>query len=160
MRKTIAFAFLLAASASAAAAQPSAGQLGVGVELGEQNGATAKYWVNDTQAVDLGLGESDGDFSAHASYSWHAWDILPKPPRGTLGVYAGLGARIRDDEFGLRPSAGLDYWVENHPIEAFFEGAPVFRLSPDTGVDYTAVIGVRFYFDAARLTPARRGRSS
>ncbi|MDE2237346.1 MAG: hypothetical protein KGK30_05605, partial [Elusimicrobia bacterium] len=65
--------------------------------------------------------------------------------KGELGIHAAMGLRLRDDEFGLRPTAGLDYWLPGHPVELFIDAGPVFRLSPDEGVDTTAMLGVRFY---------------
>ena len=145
MRTTIAMLLLLAAPISSWATD-RAGRFGAGVELGEQNGLTAKYWTTPGQAVSGGLGASDGRLSFHAEYLWHAFDLFPKPPKGELEGHLGLGGRIRSDEVGIRPIAGMGYWLEGHPIEIFLEGGPVFRLSPETATDFSAAVGLRAYF--------------
>lgn len=140
----------LAGSAAAQGFEP-AGKLGLGVELGEQNGGAIKYWLNRDQALAGGLGiASNGDLGAHAEYVWHGWTLLPQPPKGRLPVHVSLGVRVRDDEFGIRPAAGLDYWIEGYPTELFLDAGPIFRLSPNTGADFTALIGVRFYFATSK----------
>jgi hypothetical protein len=146
----LALSLLLALAGPASAQQ--AGQFGAGVILGRPVGATVKYWLTGTQALDVGLGFG-GDLTVYADYLWHAWDLFPQPPKGKLGGYIGLGPRFEadgDGEFAARTMAGLDYWVPNHPIELFLEGGPVFRLSPDRAVEADAGIGVRFYFSAGK----------
>ncbi len=150
MKQTLAAAIVIALAAVPAAAQPHAGQLGAGVEVGEEDGVTGQYWLGPSQAFDAGLGDSAGEVSFHAGYTWHAWDILPKPPKGTFGLYGGLGFRLREDQFGLRPVGGLEYWLPAHPVQAFVEAGPIFRLTPDAGVDGTGVVGLRFFFDTHR----------
>lgn len=149
--KTLILAGLLAACCAAAAgAEGRAGRLGGGIELGEQNGLTAKYWLGDTQAVSGGLGASDGRLSLHGEYVWHAFDLFPKTPSGALEGHLGLGGRVRSDEVGVRPLAGVGYWIEGHPIELFLDAGPVFRLSPETSTDFSAAIGVRAYLPGRR----------
>ena len=52
----------------------------------------------------------------------------------------------RDDQFGFRAVAGLDYLLRNAPLDIFFELGPVFNVTPDFDVDLTVGIGVRFWF--------------
>ncbi|MBI3548199.1 MAG: hypothetical protein HY078_04005 [Elusimicrobia bacterium] len=142
---------LLAAFAAAmpAAAQTS-GQLGAGVIIGEPIGPTIKYWLDDTRAIDAGVGFGGSNAVFFTDVLFHAWDVAPQPSRGRLGAYVGLGPRIeaRDDDalFGLRTIAGGDYRVQGRPIELFFEAGPVFQLTPSHRVDVDGGLGVRFYF--------------
>jgi hypothetical protein len=139
--------FLTGCVASARADNDPTGRLGLGVELGEQNGASVKYWTTSNQAISGGLGfAASNDFGLHGEYLWHSRRLLPQPSRGDLALHAGLGGRLRDDEFGIRPSVGADYWIEEHPIELFLDLGPIFRLTPKRAVDFTALIGIRFYF--------------
>jgi hypothetical protein len=137
------------ACAGAARAQ-QAGDLGAGVVVGRPIGATAKYWLDGTKALDLGVGFSD-DPVAYGDFLWHGWDLFPQPARGKLGGYVGLGPRIQaapDTQFALRTIAGVDYWVDKQPIELFVEAGPVFRMTPTGDVDADVGLGVRFYFGA------------
>lgn len=128
---------------------PERGTAGVGLIVGNPTGASGKLWLSKNRALDVGFGFS-GDFAAHADHLWHAWDALPQPTAGTLGVYAALGGRIEarrgDDEFGIRTMAGIDYLMDTYPWEFFAELGPVFRLTPGTSVSMDGGIGVRYLF--------------
>lgn len=146
MRKVFLALILLAAPGGLRAQK--AGDVGVGVILGDPTGLSGKYWLDDRNALDAGLGFS-GDFALHADYLRHIWDLWPQPVKGKLPAYLGLGARLEasdDPEFGIRAVGGTAYWLPRHPIEVFLEIAPVFRLAPSADVGFDAGIGLRYYF--------------
>ncbi len=126
-----------------------AGDFGAGVVLGDPTGATAKLWLNDSQALDAGVGVNS-NFVVYSDYLWHSWKVLPQPAEGKLPVYVGLGAQIRsmspDSEFGLRAVAGIAYWLPRNPVEIFVEVVPVVYVTPGNSVDLDADIGLRYYF--------------
>lgn len=149
MKTLLILVCMLAAGASPLWAQ-KAGDVGAGVILGNPTGGTAKFWLNETQAVDVGLGFST-DLAIYGDYLWHGWEVLPKPSEGKLPVYLGLGAQFRTvspNEFGLRTVAGIAYWLPRNPVEIFLEVVPVFRLSPGNSVGLGAGLGLRYYFNA------------
>lgn len=124
------------------------GAFGAGVVVGNPTGGTAKLWLDDSQALDVGLGFSS-DFAVYADYLWHSWSVLPPPPEGKLPVYLGLGLQLRalsSTELGLRTVAGIAYWLPRNPVEIFLEVAPVFRLSPHNSVGLDVGLGLRYYF--------------
>ena len=142
----LAFACLLAAAGPVRAQK--AGDVGVGVILGNPTGVTGKAWIDGSQAVDAGLGFSTR-LAAYGDYLWHSWTALPQPSEGKLPLYLGLGAQVRtfhDPEFGLRAVAGAAYWLPRDPVEIFVEIVPVFRLAPRDGVGLDAGLGLRYYF--------------
>ena len=128
-------------------------RLGVGAMVGEPTGASVKYWLTPNAAIDGGLGISFHDkdsFHLHADYLYHLFDLIPVES-GRLPVYFGGGLRgkvqdNRDDVFGFRAVAGLDYMFENEPIDVFFEAGPVFDVTPDSEVNYTVALGARYWF--------------
>lgn len=142
---------ILISSPCALCAQ-KAKDFGAGGILGNPTGASAKYWIDDIRAIDMGLGYS-GDFSLHVDYLWHGWKVFPQPKEGKLAGYLGLGVRLetkKKDEFGIRTVAGADYWLAHYPIEVFLEIVPVFRFTPGTSAGLDAAIGLRYYFESSR----------
>ncbi len=127
-------------------------RFGAGLMIGEPLGVSLKYWLNDTMAIDGGIGESfhhDNGLQLHSDVLWHAFDLL-KVPEGRLPLYFGVGARLKfedgDDRFGIRVPVGLSYMLENDPVDIFLEVAPILDLSPSVHGDFNAAIGVRFWF--------------
>ncbi len=122
---------------------------GVGLILGAPTGISIKYWVDSTHAFDAAL--RFGDIAVHADYLWHRWDQLPKPRRGRLATYWGLGGRVKEDgkdtHFGARAVGGLAYDLPQHSVDLFLEVVPVLELLPDTRLDIDAALGVRYYFN-------------
>lgn len=129
------------------------GRFGVGVLFGEPTGLSAKYFFNDTIAVDGGIGwafHHHTDFHLHSDVLWHDFDLIPVP-EGKLPLYFGVGARFKaadhaDDRFGIRVPVGVSYLFECLPIDVFAEIAPVLDLAPSTRGGLTAGVGVRWWF--------------
>jgi len=132
---------------------PDGRRFGVGLMLGEPAGASFKYWLSERSALDAGVGWSfndHDDFHIHADYLYHLFDLIPVD-QGQLPVYFGGGLRVkfrehREDQFGIRAVAGLAYLFEDKPIDIFFEAGPVFDVTPDFEVRFTAAIGARYWF--------------
>ena len=131
-----------------------AGKLGLGIILGEPTGLSAKYWLNETLALDGAAGWSthdDSDFYAHSDLLVHSFDLIPVP-KGRLPVYIGGGAFVRvrdaqhDNQVGVRVPVGISYMFENAPVDIFAEVAPGMDVSPSTRVDFTGGIGIRYWF--------------
>lgn len=125
----------------------------VGAIFGEPTGLSLKYWMNDTMALDGGVGWSfrdEDDLHLHSDVLWHNFDVF-KVSKGRLPLYYGVGARVkfrdnRDDLVGIRFPIGISYLFEDAPVSLFLEVAPVLDVAPDTDGDFTAGIGVRFCF--------------
>lgn len=150
--KNVALLAILALAAPAAAEER--GLLGLGFEVGSPIGGTVKFWTQDTQAAQFGLGFS-GNLAMHGDYVFHHWDLLPPPSEGRLAAYGGLGLRMRnregdDLEFGLRTPIGAAYWMSRHPLELFAELAPVFKFNAVNGLDLDGVVGLRLYLGKGR----------
>ena len=129
---------------------PAAGSFGIGIEAGQPSGATAKYWLDGNSAVDAGFGESNGDAALHADLVWHAWNVVPQPQMGKLGVYFGAGPRLQfatNTEFAVRTFVGVSYWLSGHPVELFAELGPVFQMTQGGDVYPDGAAGARFYFN-------------
>jgi hypothetical protein len=133
---------------------PGEKRLGVGVIVGEPTGASVKYWLNDTLAVDGAAGWSFHDHSdlvIQGDLLWHDFDLLPVS-HGRLPVYVGAGglARFRNDHYdnqvGLRVPVGVSYMFDNAPVDIFAEVAPVLDVAPNLRGEITGGIGIRYWF--------------
>ncbi len=147
--KTLAAVLAVAALALAAPAraQDEIKDVGVGVIAGDPIGGTVKLWLNDRLAFDLGIGYS-GDTVMWGDVLLHAWDLLPRPQEGKLGLYVGAGPRLetrRDAEFAIRTIAGVSWRLDKQPVELFAEAGPLFRMTPRGGVGADAGVGLRLY---------------
>ena len=127
---------------------------GIGVMIGEPTGLSAKYWLNDINAVDFGLAYSfvrkHSAVSLHADYLYHAFDIIKSNYQ--IPIYYGFGARLRlvsddDNALGARGVIGVAWLSDKSPFDVFLEVVPVFNLFPSTSLNLDAAIGARFYLN-------------
>ena len=140
---------LLATSALAADGRT----FGIGVIAGEPTGITGKYMLNETNAIDGGIGwetSGDNEFHIYGDYLFHIYDLITVK-KGSLPVYFGGGLRYvdrdkKDNKFGIRIPVGVEYLFEGVALGAFAELVPVLNLTPDTDFDLEGGIGIRFYF--------------
>ncbi len=131
-----------------------AGKFGAGIIIGEPTGASLKYWLNDTLAIDGAAGWSlhdHTDFYLHSDLLWHKLDLIPVP-RGRLAGYVGAGGLVRfrndhyNNEFGVRVPVGVSYMFDNAPVDVFAEIAPALDVAPDARGEITGGIGIRYWF--------------
>ncbi len=129
-----------------------AGDMELGILLGEPTGISWKYWTTGDAALDLGVAWSFGDgghFHLHGDYLFHNFDFFDVDS-GSLPIYVGIGGRVRieddDSRVGLRIALGLEYILESNPISFFFEVAPIVDFLPETEADVNGGIGVRYIF--------------
>ena len=131
-----------------------AGKFGAGATFGEPIGASLKYFLFDTLAVDGAIGWSThdhSDFYVQNDLLWHNFNLIPVS-QGRAGVYVGGGWLFRkrnsgeDDQFGLRAPLGVAYLFENAPVDVFAEIGPALDVTPDVRGEVTGGVGVRFWF--------------
>jgi hypothetical protein len=156
LKKLLILGLILSAGLSAAPAGAvssrvgSAEDFGFGVALGQPIGATAKYWLSSSAAVDAMAGyHFNSNFDMHADYLWHSFSSF-YVSSGRLPFYFGLGGRVLlgdDSQFGMRVPLGLSYLFPTDPVELFAELAPVVKLTSGVGLDIDGVVGVRVYIN-------------
>ncbi|MCF6270492.1 MAG: hypothetical protein L3J41_12325 [Melioribacteraceae bacterium] len=152
MKRYILLLTILVISSSFVLGQKSG--LGIGLMLGEPSGLAGKYWLNENNAVNFGIGAgllgSNSGLSFHADYLYHINNLIKWEYKTTF--YYGFGLRMRlpsnsSTAIGVRGVAGVLMLVKNLPIDVFLEFAPSFRLLPTTGLDLDIAIGGRYYFN-------------
>lgn len=125
---------------------------GLGVMLGSPTGFSGKYWTDNDNAIDFGIGIRPGrhsGFNLHADYLYHIGDAFQTTE--SIPFYYGFGIKIfsksdNENGMGVRGVAGLVWLSKEAPFDVFFEIAPVFELFPDTRLNLDASLGARYYF--------------
>ncbi len=142
---------------SAAWGGANPGRLGVGLRLGSPSGLTAKYWINDKEAMDIAVGAYGyyannlySGLNIHADYLWHRFGVFGDVGSDAythLPLYVGLGAVYSSpDVVGARAVLGITWLFEDHPFDLFFDLAPTLVVTPGMGFGIGAGMGGRYYF--------------
>jgi hypothetical protein len=127
---------------------------GLGVIAGEPTGVSIKAWLDGRSAIDGAMAWSmsgDNDLHLHGDYLLHFFDTFAVE-KGSLPLYTGVGARLSfdddfdDEHFGMRIPLGISYLFEDAPLDAFLEVAPTLDLAPDTDLEASGAVGLRYYF--------------
>lgn len=147
MKYAFAALALLSAGSAVAADLP---KFGAGFVLGVPFGATAKYWIDKTDALQSHLGVSDGDFTMSLDYLRHFENALPRKKPGLRApLYAGMGFKVKSERetfAGIRFVGGVSLIDSSKPFEVFAEIAPVLRFAPSEGGAFDGAVGIRRYF--------------
>jgi hypothetical protein len=171
---TVLMAAVLLGGASGAAHATQVGysrKFGLGVELGDPTGLSAKLWVAPTNAIDFGLGwwgfgvnancgsDANGvrqcnSFSGGAFNADYLWQSNIVRGTAQLDWHLGAGGRVvwfggcTGDcvDFGARAPIGLDLMFANPDfLEIFFEVAPVLWIVPSVTLGIEGGLGIRGY---------------
>ena len=169
MKKIILMVLLLLIAAGVAQARVSDSkyQYGVGVILGEPNGFSGKYWLNNKEAYDLSISIRMAHvYFIQGAYLYHNYDVfknltaLKNFSEASLYYGAGLSLIIdsehrfnRRDEndtydnlLGVKGTVGISYMIPQQPFEVFFEVSPIFNLTPVSNFNFAGGVGVRYSF--------------
>lgn len=148
-------AALALALAAPAMAQGQTKHAGLGFSVGEPTGLSAKFFLNNTNALQFGLAWSlsgQNEMHIQGDYLWHRYGLIDPKNGDDFPLYFGVGARFvfeegdADDVFGIRFPVGLDYIFNNYPFDIFAEIVPILDLTPDSDFDMEGAIGARFWF--------------
>ncbi len=125
---------------------------GAGIILGEPTGISAKYWINEQAAFDIGVAYSffsaNKSVSLHSDYLFHLSPIFIKKQK--LLPYYGYGVRIhltKKISIGARGVVGLAWIYLPKSSDVFFELAPVFCFLPKTNLSFDVSLGARYYLE-------------
>lgn len=132
-------------------AQGQPGDFAMGAIAGSPLGLSTKWWLDETTAIDAAVGAADSELEVTGDFLWHTEQIFPKPSRGRLPVFFGVGGRLQFDEkteVGIRFVAGAEYFIPDTQLGVFAEIVPVMDLTPDVEGDLEGGVGVRYYFSS------------
>lgn len=143
---------------------PEGKKFGVGIMLGEPSGLTGKYWLSNTKAIALSIGNSYfGKIRLGGDYLWHfnAFNSQMANLYAGPGVAIGIGESSgwwytnknktwynESDEFGfgVRGIMGLNIVPKASPFEFFTEFGLMLGIFPASYTNFEGAIGFRFYF--------------
>ena len=129
------------------------GEFDIGVAAISPNGFIAKYWTTDTTAVDI-FGEwsfNSNEYLMHADILVHDFNKIQLEDM-RIAFYYGGGVRVKfadksdDSIVGVRIPFGLDYFLQEMPIDFFGELAPRVNVYPDTHFGMDVMVGLRYRF--------------
>ena len=152
MKKRMLVIFLLISMATSVHAFER-NKFGIGVMAGGPSGITAKYMLDNTNGVDFAVGWStsgSNEYYFSSDYLFHMYDVI-KIQKIVSPLYFGGGVRYisrekKDNKFGVRIPAGVEFLFLNNKLGAFGEVVPILNFTPDTDFDLEFGIGIRFFF--------------
>jgi hypothetical protein len=124
---------------------------GLGIIVGAPTGVSVKYYFNEKNAIDIGIGWSFSKevVRLHFDYLFHFSNLIKDTIDFPFVLYFGGGVKFlfsNDIKIGFRVPVGLLYNFKKQPIDIFIEVVPVLDLIPDTDFNLDAAIGGRYYF--------------
>lgn len=141
-------------------------KIGVGIQLGEPSGLTAKFWKDSVHAFQLTMGYSVSNFFVmNGDYLWHFPDLTHGTQYGNERVfpYIGLGGTLyistesdrTDNKFftdngssvglGIRIPLGAEWLPHRSPFGLYAEVVPGIGIIPSTFGFFQLGIGARLY---------------
>lgn len=141
---------------------------GLGLELGSPAGITGKYFLNESNALQFGLGWYNGyyrdyfGYHIYGDYLWHPISLV-SASAFELPLFVGVGLQFADFEdrrdrvyddaigFGIRVPVGIAFDFNDIPLDIFLQFVPSLNFYDgyrDRGgiwVDFS--IGIRYWFN-------------
>ncbi len=156
---------LLASVASAAPSEiGNPRPFGLGIQLGTFSGLTGKHYLNGRRnAIDFAVGTAYGgtfrnSIHAHVTYHEHFTELtsgngVSIPWRLGIGGWINAGSnwvfpQYRDEGLivGVRVPVGLDFDLEDVPVQFYAEIAFDLSIVPGISAGLDGSVGVRYYF--------------
>ncbi|WP_022835475.1 hypothetical protein [Salisaeta longa] len=154
-RFVLASVLILGLGTLQAHAQRTDGAFGLGAQLGDPTGFTAKIYNDAAPSYDLlmawDVSESDFFFlNVHALFEQpFTLENVNQPLEWFIGPGAYIGSRENPNEsdavLGISGSAGIN-WIPDPRVEVFVQLTPRINVIPETTGDIGGGVGVRYYF--------------
>ncbi len=144
---------------------------GLGLEFGSPFGLTGKYFLNDTNALQFGLGWYNGYYRhyhgvhVYGDYLWHPISLV-SASAFELPLFVGVGLQFnsfedrdfdrRDDyddgfAFGVRVPVGIAFDFNEIPLDVFIQLVPSLNFysgyRDNAGFWFDFTVGVRYWFN-------------
>ncbi len=127
----------------------------LGAQLFSPTGISAKYAISESSAITglatFNLNEFNDYFTIQANFVLNGAKDQFNLESGLLRSYYGLGLNLVFREFGdatigLRVPIGIEYALEDQPLEIYMDVAPTLNAQPSTAFYFGSSMGVRYFF--------------
>jgi hypothetical protein len=128
------------------------GDVGLGVNLGNPTGISAKYWTGERTAVAASIGyyiSRINHLRLNADFLVHPWTFDSEQDLVRLYLGTGFGLGFTSEiSVTLRFPLGAVYFFSGLPLEVFAEPVPAVQLAGPGGVKFwpEGYLGIRWYF--------------
>lgn len=127
----------------------------VGANLFSPAGVSAKYTLSESTAitgvVGFSLNDFNNSFTLQANFIKNGEKDQFSLESGLLRSYFGAGLNLTFQEWGdtgvgLRVPLGVEYAIEQQPLEIYMDIAPTLDIQPNTAFYFSSSMGVRYFF--------------
>lgn len=130
---------------------------GIGTALGDPDGISYKYWLEESSAlsglVSFSISENNSHFYTHLDYLRHKFYDELDWEEGRVYYYYGGGIGYEwldwnnDDLVTIRFPSGLGFDINELPFDGYLELAPTFNVAPEFRFTFVGNFGFRFYLN-------------
>ncbi len=127
----------------------------LGAQLFSPTGVSAKYTLSESSSITgmttFNLNEFNDSFTLQANFVLNGARDQFSLESGLLRSYYGLGLNLVFQEFGdtnigIRVPIGIEYALEDQPLEIYMDVAPTLNAQPNTAFYFGSSMGVRYFF--------------
>lgn len=127
-------------------------KIGIGLQGGTVSGLSLKYFMTNSQALQVGLGGSPWGFGLNVEYLIHPF-VITEGSGLSIPLYVGVGAGLGRynyygyDGLNIHVPLGVAFELEQFPLDLFLQWEPGFGFGRGYyGFYWGGTGGVRIYF--------------
>jgi hypothetical protein len=129
--------------------------LGIGTNVGEPLGLSAKYWLNNQNSIEATLGYSylktNGALDISAVYNYTNYNyisIFEKKFHFNYGLGFSYSTNFAGNYiFGVKTTAQIFSYILESPTDYYFNVSPILGLFPKVNLYMDVNLGIRYYLD-------------
>tara|TARA_R110002096_G_scaffold170840_1_gene343459 strand:+ start:3079 stop:3543 length:465 start_codon:yes stop_codon:yes gene_type:complete len=127
----------------------------LGAQLFSPTGISAKYAISEsssiTGATSFRLNDFNNYITLQGNFILNGSKDQFNIESGLLRSYYGIGLNLifqerGDASIGFRIPIGVEYALENQPLEIYMDVAPTLSIKPNTMFYFDSSMGVRYFF--------------
>lgn len=128
--------------------------IGIGVGIGTNSGASIKKWINEKIALEGFLSIIENYKALYLDILWHNYESIPPGDlTGKLPLTYGAGFQITSNQknkTGIRLNIGIDYLFKEIPFDFFSTLSPTLIITEKIKLQLNVSLGLRYYLNNAK----------